>query len=146
MTVCIHNICLIKNGAGKQTSMEMKPQMENPSRILCLGSPPSLQLDVKLAASCLVRPFVTGGKRSCFVVAQCHGSQFLSNGLVPQALLTTYELIGCVGELSVSSDCRHHHKFNTTARPDSLPIKVSFDPGTKNTCSLGNSNCWCPCL
>lgn len=38
-----------------------------------------------------------------------------SDELVPQALLTTYELIGCVGENSASCNCRHCHRFNTTA-------------------------------
>lgn len=35
-----------------------------------------------------------------------------SDELVPQASSTTYELIGCVGENSVSCNCCHHHKFN----------------------------------
>lgn len=38
-----------------------------------------------------------------------------SDELVPQGPSTTYELIGRVGENSASCDCRHHHKFNTTA-------------------------------
>lgn len=50
-----------------------------------------------------------------------------SSGLVPQALLTAYELIGRVGENSVSCDCRHHHKFNTTVLSVTLAIRAGFE-------------------
>lgn len=45
-----------------------------------------------------------------------------SDELVPQAPSTAYELIGRVGEKSVSCDCRHCHKFNTAALSVTLPI------------------------
>lgn len=60
------------------------------------------------------------------------GQPNCSDELVPQALSTTHELIGRVGENSASRDCRHHHKFNTTALSVTLPItqqkEASFLP------------------
>lgn len=76
----------------------------------------------------------------------CSGSKSAqpnsSDELVPQALSTTYELIGRVGENSASCDCCHHRKsvnVPVTRHIFSLyPISIPGDPCNGNTSSSGN--------
>lgn len=120
MTASSHNKCFIVN--GKQRSKWVEDTSGKP---LCC---PLFWFPTKFTAACQSGSELRGpaiGDRRLTLMSKLEPPNS-SDELVPQALSTTYELIGRVGENSASCDCRHI-KFNTTALSVILPITQQIE-------------------
>lgn len=121
ITASSHNRCLINNVNGKQRS---KQDEDTSGKALPC---PLFWFPTKFTAACqagsgLHGPAIGDRRLTLMFCSRSKSEQpNSSDGLVPQALSTTYELIGRVGENSCC-DCRHHHKFNPTALSVTLPV------------------------
>ena len=115
---------------------EMRAQVEKPSPLLYFGSPSILQLHVKLAASCLVQPLVTGGKCKCFVVAPSQTSQILMMNLSHKRCRQHMSSLGVLERTQRAATVVIVTNPAPLLYQSLWPSHKSFNPGTDDTGDL----------